>query len=668
MRKFLLLVLVLSVNSFGQIWQRIDTVFSPSGVLVSSFSATAMGDVTGDGLPDLIVGNGGDKASFYKNMGPRNNPKFAEDPSVLEPIYARGIAFTNADYPDFVDLDADNDLDLVIGGYSGPIYYKNFGDSANPVYAKDSLYLNYLYDQVGTDAKPIFADIDADGDYDLFIGTGESFFGGPPAGLLYAFRNTGTPQAPVFVRDSTLTVGIPDVGLNCYPTFADLNGDGDLDMLLGRDLSTVVYYQNIGTAQVPQWQMQTTLFNVVDKIAYWKNPEFTDFDGDLDYDLLVGTDAGNILYYENTGTVTSPAFTRNTNFFKVIKVDGGATVNFADFDNDGDFDLLAGDWLGNVNYLRNDGTPFVPVYTRVTGAPFSALKVSSYSTPVFVDLDKDNDKDVVTGGMDGQLHYYKNNGTSFTADNSSLFAGIDVVWQSAPAFGDIDNDGDMDLLVGAEEGVNVTFYRSQGDTLFIKDSTTFSSVVFQRNTAPAFVDIDFDGDLDLFFGTLWREFYYYENTGTNTVPVWTRNTTLTSPLVYGQSTHPGFADLDHDGRKDMVFGQYDGNFTYYKNLFATPNDVKNISTTIPKGFSLEQNYPNPFNPSTSIVYHVQTASMVTLKIFDILGNEVAQLVNEFQNPGSYSVNFNASELSSGIYLYQINAGSFTSTKKMMLMK
>ncbi len=91
-------------------------------------------------------------------------------------------------------------------------------------------------------------------------------------------------------------------------------------------------------------------------------------------------------------------------------------------------------------------------------------------------------------------------------------------------------------------------------------------------------------------------------------------------------------------------------------------------TTLPSQFDLLQNYPNPFNPSTTISYSVLTTSYVTLKVFDILGKMVAELVNETKNPGNYQVKFNADELSSGIYLYQFKAGEYTQNKKMQLIK
>ncbi len=88
----------------------------------------------------------------------------------------------------------------------------------------------------------------------------------------------------------------------------------------------------------------------------------------------------------------------------------------------------------------------------------------------------------------------------------------------------------------------------------------------------------------------------------------------------------------------------------------------------PLTFQLMQNYPNPFNPSTKIQYQVSNTSHITLKVYDVLGNEVATLVNEEKQAGIYELYFNASSLSSGVYLYKIQAGSFIETKKMILLR
>jgi hypothetical protein len=96
--------------------------------------------------------------------------------------------------------------------------------------------------------------------------------------------------------------------------------------------------------------------------------------------------------------------------------------------------------------------------------------------------------------------------------------------------------------------------------------------------------------------------------------------------------------------------------------------IEEETSTVPTEFALYQNYPNPFNPSTVIKYEVPENSFVTLKIFDLLGKELVTLVNEEKSAGSYDVKFNASQFASGFYIYTINAGDFTSTKKLLLMK
>jgi len=96
------------------------------------------------------------------------------------------------------------------------------------------------------------------------------------------------------------------------------------------------------------------------------------------------------------------------------------------------------------------------------------------------------------------------------------------------------------------------------------------------------------------------------------------------------------------------------------------NDVDELP--IVNTFNLEQNYPNPFNPGTTINYSLAERSAVTLKVYDVLGNEVANLVNTNQEAGQHSINFDASSLSSGLYIYTLNTGNFTSSKKMMLLK
>jgi photosystem II stability/assembly factor-like uncharacterized protein len=96
--------------------------------------------------------------------------------------------------------------------------------------------------------------------------------------------------------------------------------------------------------------------------------------------------------------------------------------------------------------------------------------------------------------------------------------------------------------------------------------------------------------------------------------------------------------------------------------------AEEITGELPKSFALEQNYPNPFNPSASIKYQIPSTDHVTLKVYDLLGREVATLVNEVKQPGTYSVQWDATNVASGIYFYRLQAGDFTQTRKLILLR
>jgi hypothetical protein len=118
------------------------------------------------------------------------------------------------------------------------------------------------------------------------------------------------------------------------------------------------------------------------------------------------------------------------------------------------------------------------------------------------------------------------------------------------------------------------------------------------------------------------------------------------------------------GQVGNIFGDLSGDGTEC----GMPVLVELEVELIPTEFALYQNYPNPFNPGTLIKYQVPEKSFVSIRVYDLLGKELATLVNEEKSAGSYDVNFDAGQLSSGFYIYTIKAGNFTSTKKMILMK
>ena len=118
--------------------------------------------------------------------------------------------------------------------------------------------------------------------------------------------------------------------------------------------------------------------------------------------------------------------------------------------------------------------------------------------------------------------------------------------------------------------------------------------------------------------------------------------------------------------------QIDSVESYLSNKYAISRVTLSVSDNrpgvAPMHYSLEQNYPNPFNPSTKIGFRITDMGFVSLKIYDVLGREVTTLVNEVKQPGSYEATFDARGLASGVYLYRLKAGSFTETKRLLLLR
>ena len=103
-------------------------------------------------------------------------------------------------------------------------------------------------------------------------------------------------------------------------------------------------------------------------------------------------------------------------------------------------------------------------------------------------------------------------------------------------------------------------------------------------------------------------------------------------------------------------------------VINTLTGTGNFGNKIPMDYSLSQNYPNPFNPVTKINYSIPKSSLTKLRVYDLLGREVATLVNDMKQPGMYSVDFDGTNFSSGVYFYKLEAGTFTEVKRMIMIK
>lgn len=143
---------------------------------------------------------------------------------------------------------------------------------------------------------------------------------------------------------------------------------------------------------------------------------------------------------------------------------------------------------------------------------------------------------------------------------------------------------------------------------------------------------------------------------------WKNTTRITFTYDENQNNTMYLFETNYDGSGWTTFNEITSTYE----VFVT--DVETEMGVVPEKFSLSQNYPNPFNPSTKIKFSIPQESRVSLKLYDVTGKEVGTLVNEFMQTGSYTINFNANELSSGIYFYQLQTDGFVQTKKMTLLK
>ncbi|MBL0052225.1 MAG: VCBS repeat-containing protein [Bacteroidetes bacterium] len=242
--------------------------------------------------------------------------------------------------------------------------------------------------------KPAFGDLDNDGDLDLMIGgsTGNFFY----------YQNTGTNATPLFAAPITNPFGLTDIGYYSVPSFADLDNDGDLDMM-GMN-STFMYFQNIGSGIHPPDFAAAVInpFNLT-YTQYYCLPTFVDLDNDGDLDIINSVADGDFLYFENTGTNTAPAFGApllNPFGLTNIGLPGSyiyfAAAAFADLDKDGDFDMISGTQQGNLMYYKNTGTPTSPAFAAMVANPFGLIPpVGNY--PAFADLNNDGDSDLMLG-------------------------------------------------------------------------------------------------------------------------------------------------------------------------------------------------------------------------------------------------------------------------------
>jgi hypothetical protein len=222
---------------------------------------------------------------------------------------------------------------------------------------------------VGYYANPTFADLDGDGDLDAIVGDS--------TGIGKTYENDGSAEVPVWVRKTAWD--LPDVGSNAAPTLGDLDCDGDSDALIGNSVGQVLAYKNIGTRSSPIW-MRYSAWDLPVDVGSYADPMLVDLDGDGDMDLLVGEYRAGVLAFRNDGSCAGPVWVRNP-AWDAPSAGVRTTVAAGDLDNDGDVDLILGNYLGQVLGYENTGTSGAPVWTRKPA--WDSEDLGSYSAPAF---------------------------------------------------------------------------------------------------------------------------------------------------------------------------------------------------------------------------------------------------------------------------------------------
>ncbi|MDD3095294.1 MAG: T9SS type A sorting domain-containing protein [Candidatus Marinimicrobia bacterium] len=643
-----MLIILLSANAVfaAEHWKENPLIFNPSGVPSLTFSQPRFADLDGDGDLDLILGNSSDKPFYMTNAGSTTNPKFTRIEDVFE-----NVSFLDAEVAAFGDLDGDGDLDMVCGGFSGLQLYLNTGHAVAPVFEKVPDFFSGI--SVSRYPVPDLADVDNDGDLDLLAGFSED-------GNVKVYYNSGTDTAAVFLESASLLLG--DVGLYAYPVFCDPDNDGDFDILCGRDGYGFYYYKNNGTAAAPNWQRNDALFSGIGNDTYFNSPVIADLNGDGKPDMVYGNGSGPLIYYRNSGTVSSPAWTKdNALFGGVLDVGGASSPVFIDLNNDGDLDLLTGTQMGDIKYYENIGTPTGPAWKSTHGS-YAKLKHSIYAAATFGDANGDGRLDALVGDLSGNIYYHENSASGFSSSNYLVLAELGG-W-AVPRFIDLDRDGDLDIVAGNEDGY-LFYYENLGTPtapLWSEISNFFGGIDFGYNSVPAFADIDFDDDYDLIVGVN-RVLRYFENQDGN----WVEDTSMFSGISGGQNSTPAMADLDGDGDSDLIIGNYDGTFKYYENTREVVS-VKEYPF-LPESCAIYA-YPNPFNPQTLLNFEVPMAGSVHMALYDMSGRLVRTLMQRYCDAGSHTLRLRATaDMSSGIYLVRMNVDGRTgAVSKVLFLK
>ncbi|HCB31909.1 MAG TPA: hypothetical protein DEP39_01290 [Deltaproteobacteria bacterium] len=448
------------------------------------------------------------------------------------------------------DWNQDGRIDILLGSRSGKIFaFENRADKGTDWY---ELKFPVLENNKRQYSSPVLSDIDADGDLDIISGNRN--------GKLEWILNRGSEKRPEWVVHDVNLSQI-DVGSFSTPLLNDMDGDDDLDLLVGNSKGLIIYYENQGNKNTPHFVLRNTRIAGFQMKAS-SAPTFWKWNGDKHPDLVVGGQEGFLSLISHLPPESSPAlggWTMEAEHWQNIKAIGYSTPHFVDFEGDNKTDLLIGDVQGNLLYWKNGGlkktieskqeSTLVLTENTLEEEEQEEENEQADSTIITVENTETEQDSKAIGPIEPSFEFV-----------SSRYGNLELGRRAFPAFMDVDGDNNLDLIVGNSAG-ELRYYRRElgsGDALWTLESKHFLGYQGRKNSAPVFADLDGDGDFDLLVGNQEGSIDYWENKGNSEIADFVYNPTQFIGVTGGRNSVPAVLDLNGDGRNDLLTGNFIG--------------------------------------------------------------------------------------------------------------